>query len=168
MTDSPKTYVLYADTEDGFTGAWVIWRSLGDSAVYRCIPASIPEGARVYLIDVPVSDDLASRATTLDYFATSPDKSAARKVWESFHRTGPSDFLRYIEDAHLGRSTLPFAEEIGAWRQSYGRTFARWTELATSLGQHREIALLEGTAILRFLARTPEVALPMKPDQAEQ
>lgn len=165
--------VLYhKGCDDGFAGAWVARRKLGDEAKYigvvygEPIPETNPED-NVYIIDFSYPrDELIKLAehrgvVVLDHHKTAEqdlgdlpfatfdmEKSGAMLAWEYFFRTeSPPPVLRHIEDRDLWRFALSGTMEISSALRSYPQTFPQWDLLMWKTAH----LMGEGFAILRAI-----------------
>ena len=173
-----KTYVLYhGHCADGFGGAYAAWKRLRDGAEYVPVQygnpmPSLPDGARVYIIDFsyrrPEMLALKERCpdlTVLDHHKTAQaeldglefaifdmDKSGAMLAWEHFHPGRPAPALiRYVQDRDLWRWALPASREVSAALWSYPQDFWVWERLSVA-----KLAK-EGAAILRYMQQQTEM-----------
>jgi hypothetical protein len=169
--------VLYhANCPDGFGGAWSVWQSRGDAAIYLPVshgepPPDLPVDASVLMVDIayPREAALALRDRVrelvildhhksaqeelgdLDFARFDMDRSGAMLGWCYMHPDQePPPLIRYVQDRDLWRFELPNSREISAALASYPMDFAVWSSLdADDLAR-------EGTAILRFRNQTVE------------
>jgi len=151
------TVVLYhASCLDGFSGAWVAWKKLGDNAIYIPLHHNTPlpqevEGRNVYLIDFaytdqPTLDTLfkkAKKVVLIDHHITTKpilnqfeeysfdlNHSGAVLAWKYFYpqKTLPK-MLSYVEAIDLGRFNEINAKEADQSIKLYERDFEVWSNL---------------------------------------
>ena len=165
--------VLYhKGCDDGFAGAWVARRKLGDEAKYigvvygEPIPETNPED-NVFIIDFSYPrDELIKLAehrgvVVLDHHKTAEDnlgdlpfakfdmeKSGVTLAWDFFcPMQTPPMVLRHIEDRDLWRFALKGTMEVSSALRSYPQDFKVWDDLM----QSRDRLFDEGVTIERAI-----------------
>lgn len=153
--------IYHSNCADGFTGAWVVRKALGDSTPITFYPGKygdtnlpVVDGEDVLLVDFsykrPVLTELRDRAksiTILDHHKTAEadlkdlpgietvfdmNRSGARIAWDYFFPSvEPPQLLKHIEDRDLWRFALRSTREIQISVFSYPYEFAVWDHLMT-------------------------------------
>ena len=169
------THVLYhANCIDGFTGAWVARKVLGDGASYIPIyfgnsVEKLPPEAEAIMIDCAYSrEDILSlrgkikRLAVLDHHVTHmealeglPDtvfdmnKSGAMLAWNYFMpRTEAPLLVKYVQDRDLWSHKLPATKSISAYINGRIQDWGHWDELERELEERFTGCIDKGETIL--------------------
>jgi oligoribonuclease NrnB/cAMP/cGMP phosphodiesterase (DHH superfamily) len=168
-----KLCIYHGNCADGFSGAWVVRRALGETTnfypgVYQNAPPDV-SGRDVVLVDFsykrPVMEQLISTAKSvlvLDHHKTAAEdlqnlsgaevvfdmgRAGSKIAWDYYfpHEAAPPVLL-HVEDRDLWRFALPKTREIQANIFSYPYEFAIWDRLMAS---DPAVLAIEGEAIER-------------------
>lgn len=148
--------IYHGNCADGFAGAWVVRKALGESVdyyagVYQNPPPDVT-GRDVVLVDFSYKRDTmetiierAASVLVLDHHKTAAadlkdlqgakvvfdmERAGSMIAWDHyFPGEGPPNLLRHIEDRDLWRFAIPYTREIQANVFSYPYDFAVWDEL---------------------------------------
>lgn len=165
--------IYHGNCADGFTGAWVVRRALGEATefhagVYQTQPPDV-SGRDVVLVDFSykrqVMEKIVAEAHTvlvLDHHKTARDdltglpgvkmvfdmeRAGSKIAWDYyFSNEAPPPVLLHIEDRDLWRFALPRTREIQANIFSYPYDFAVWDRLMAS---DPAVLAIEGAPIER-------------------
>ena len=164
--------IYHGNCADGFTGAWVVRRALGDSeffpGVYMTPPPDVAD-KDVVLVDFsykrPIMEQIIASARSvlvLDHHKTAAedlrdlpgaevvfdmDRAGSRIAWDYyFPHEAPPPVLLHVEDRDLWRFSLPRTREIQANIFSYPYDFAIWDRL---MAADPAVLAVEGEAIER-------------------
>ena len=165
--------IYHGNCADGFTGAWVVRRALGEGVeyhpgIYQTSPPDVRE-KEVVLVDFSykraVMEKIVAEANSvlvLDHHKTAaadldglPDaevvfdmeRAGSRIAWDYyFPNEAPPPVLLHVEDRDLWRFSLPKTSEIQANIFSYPYDFAIWDRLLSS---DPAVLAVEGEAIER-------------------
>lgn len=164
--------IYHGNCADGFTGAWVVRRALGDAeffpGVYTTPPPDVAD-KDVVLVDFsykrPIMEQIIASARSvlvLDHHKTAAEdlhdlpgaevvfdmgRAGSRIAWDYyFPHEAPPPVLLHIEDRDLWRFSLPRTREIQANIFSYPYDFAIWDRLMAS---DPAVLAVEGEAIER-------------------
>ncbi len=167
-----KLCIYHGNCADGFTGAWVIRKALGDIEFHPGVynnPAPNVEGKDVVLVDFSYSFDVmkeivaaASSVLVLDHHKTAQEnlsslkgaevvfdmnRSGCRIAWDYyFPNQQPPKTLLHVEDRDLWLFNLPNTREVQSCIFSYEYDFENWDMLMSA----NPIALtVDGEAIER-------------------
>ncbi len=168
-----KLCIYHGNCADGFSGAWVVRRALGEATefhagVYQTTPPDVA-GRDVVLVDFsytrPVMEKIIAEARSvliLDHHKTARDdlanlpgaevvfdmeRAGSMIAWD-YYNAGkePPPVLRHVEDRDLWRFSLPKTREIQANIFSYPYDFAVWERL---MWADPAVLAVEGEAIER-------------------
>lgn len=169
---SAQLCIYHGNCADGFSGAWVVRRALGDIAfhpgVYQTPPPDVA-GKDVVLVDfsykravmeqiirsarsVLVLDHHKTAAADLDTLPGAEvvfdmERAGSRIAWDYyFPNEAPPPVLLHVEDRDLWRFALPKTREIQANIFSYPYEFAIWDRL---MATDPAVLAVEGEAIER-------------------
>lgn len=151
--------IYHGNCADGFTGAWVVRKALGEGVeyfpgVYQTQPPDV-RNRDVVLVDFSYKRsvmeqiiDEARSVLVLDHHKTAAedlkdlryaevvfdmDRAGSRIAWDFyFPNEAPPPVLLHVEDRDLWRFTLPKTREIQANIFSYPYDFAVWDRLMSS------------------------------------
>lgn len=164
--------IYHGNCADGFSGAWVVRRALGDiefyAGIYQTPPPDVT-GKDVVLVDFsykrPVMEQIIAVARSvivLDHHKTAADdldklpgakvvfdmeRAGSRIAWDYyFPSEAPPPVLLHVEDRDLWRFALPKTREIQANIFSYPYEFAVWDRL---MAADPAVLAIEGEAIER-------------------
>lgn len=164
-------YVLvHGNCFDGFGAAFCAWKKFGDGATYiacshgQPLPADIPEGSEVYMIDFSAKRDVMIewnekyKFTVIDHHKTAEEalrgldfahfdmtKSGALLAWEYFHPgVEVPELIAHVSDRDLWQFKLEGTAEVHASLLSYPFDFKVWDSLSVPLLK------AEGRALLRM------------------
>ncbi len=165
--------IYHGNCADGFSGAWVVRRALGNATefhagVYQSPPPDVRK-RHVVLVDFsykrPVMEKIVSEAQSvlvLDHHKTARDdlvnltgaqvifdmeRAGSKIAWDYyFPNEAPPPVLLHVEDRDLWRFALPKTREIQANIFSYPYDFAVWDRLMAS---DPVVLAVEGEAIER-------------------
>lgn len=164
--------IYHGNCADGFTGAWVVRRALGDAeffpGVYTTPPPDVAD-KDVVLVDFsykrPIMEQIIASARSvlvLDHHKTAAEdlrdlpgaevvfdmgRAGSRIAWDYyFPHEAPPPVLLHVEDRDLWRFSLPRTREIQANIFSYPYDFAIWDRLMAS---DPAVLAVEGEAIER-------------------
>lgn len=168
-----RVCIYHGNCADGFSGAWVIRKALGDEmefigGVYQTPPPDLT-GKDVILVDFsykrPVMEKIISEAKSvlvLDHHKTAAedlnnlkgaevvfdmDRAGSKIAWDYyFPNEAPPPVLLHVEDRDLWRFMLPKTREIQANIFSYPYEFDVWDKLMAS---DPSVLAVEGEAIER-------------------
>lgn len=165
--------IYHGNCADGFTGAWVVRRALGDAeffpGVYTTPPPPDVADKDVVLVDFsykrPIMEQIIASARSvlvLDHHKTAAEdlrdlpgaevvfdmgRAGSRIAWDYyFPHEAPPPVLLHVEDRDLWRFSLPRTREIQANIFSYPYDFAIWDRLMAS---DPAVLAVEGEAIER-------------------
>jgi oligoribonuclease NrnB/cAMP/cGMP phosphodiesterase (DHH superfamily) len=172
-TEISKLCIYHGNCADGFTGAWVVRKALGQNVdfvggVYQTPPPDVT-GKDVILVDFsykrPVMEQIVSQAKSvlvLDHHKTAEEdltglsgaevvfdmnRAGSHIAWDYyFPKEIPPPVLMHVEDRDLWRFTMPDTREIQANIFSYPYDFAIWDRLMAS---DPKVLAVEGKAIER-------------------
>lgn len=164
--------IYHGNCADGFTGAWVVRRALGDAVdfhagVYQAPPPDV-SGRDVVLVDFsykrPIMESIIASAASvivLDHHKTAEadlrginaevvfdmERAGSRIAWDYFFSgVAPPPVLLHVEDRDLWRFSLPKTREIQANIFSYPYEFDIWDRL---MAADPATLAVEGEAIER-------------------
>ena len=164
--------IYHGNCADGFTGAWVVRRALGNAeffpGVYMTQPPDVAD-RDVVLVDFsykrPIMEQIIASARSvlvLDHHKTAAedlcdlpgaevvfdmDRAGSRIAWDYyFPNEAPPPVLLHVEDRDLWRFSLPRTREIQANIFSYPYDFAVWDRL---MAADPAVLAVEGEAIER-------------------
>lgn len=165
--------IYHGNCADGFSGAWVVRRALGEATdfhagVYQTPPPDVA-GRDVVLVDFsykrPVMEKIIADARSvlvLDHHKTARDdltglpgaevvfdmeRAGSKIAWDYyFPSEAPPPVLLHVQDRDLWRFALPKTREIQANIFSYPYDFAVWDRLMAS---DPAVLAVEGEAIER-------------------
>lgn len=164
--------IYHGNCADGFTGAWVVRRALGEAdyfpGVYQTPPPDVA-GRDVVLVDFSykraVMEQIVNEAQSvlvLDHHKTAAEdldglryaevvfdmeRAGSRIAWDYyFPNQAPPPVLLHVEDRDLWRFALPKTREVQANIFSYPYDFGVWDRLMAS---DPALLAVEGEAIER-------------------
>lgn len=165
--------IYHGNCADGFSGAWVVRRALGDATdfhagVYQMPPPDVA-GRDVVLVDFsykrPIMEKIIAEASSvlvLDHHKTAAEdllgllgaevvfdmeRAGSKIAWDYyFPNEAPPPVLLHVEDRDLWRFALPKTREIQANIFSYPYEFPVWDRLMAS---DPAVLAIEGEAIER-------------------
>ena len=165
--------IYHGNCADGFSGAWVVRRALGDgvefhAGIYQTPPPDV-RGKNVVLVDFSYKRQAmekiiaeAESVLVLDHHKTAADdlknldgaevvfdmeRAGSKIAWDYYFPTEtPPPVLLHVEDRDLWRFALPKTREIQANIFSYHYDFAVWERLMNS---DPAVLAIEGEAIER-------------------
>lgn len=145
--------IYHGNCMDGFTGAWVIRKALGDTVefypgVYQADPPDVT-GRDVIFVDFsykrPVMEKILEQAASviiLDHHKSAiedlknlpfnfclfdTERSGAMLAWIYFFPgEEPPEFIRYVQDRDLWQWKLPHSKEVSAGMFTYPYEFSSW------------------------------------------
>ena len=150
-----KLCIYHGNCADGFSGAWVVRKALGDvsfhAGVYQNPPPDVI-GKDVVLVDFSYKRremenivDRAASVLVLDHHKTAEaaladlpgatvvfdmDRAGSMIAWDHyFPGEKPPELLNHIQDRDLWRFALPWTREIQATVFSYAYEFDIWDRL---------------------------------------
>ena len=177
--------VLYhADCPDGFSGAWIAQKKLGNKAEYIPVYYHLPpppglKNKEIYLIDFTFPSELIKKlikenkkVVIIDHHITSEERvklakeylfntnhSGAMLAWRYFYKNKPAPrLIKYIEDMDLWRFRLPYTAEIISFIEIFDFNFKNWDKLSRDLespAERKEI-IKQGKIIERYEDRVIE------------
>ena len=167
-----KLCIYHGNCADGFTGAWVVRRALGDVEFYAGVYQTPPPDCTdkdIILVDFsykrPVMEQIIAVARSvlvLNHHKTAAadldeltgatvvfdmERAGSRIAWDYyFPNEAPPPVLLHVEDRDLWRFSLPKTREIQANIFSYPYEFAIWDRL---MAADPAVLAVEGEAIER-------------------
>ncbi|RJQ32768.1 hypothetical protein C4572_00520 [Candidatus Parcubacteria bacterium] len=178
IMNKKKIAVFYHDDEDGFTGAWAVWKKLGDKAAYKAVRSGGEgdfdriHGKEIYFIDYsPVQKEAeklseANKIILIDHHISSREtaltlpgslhrlnNSGASLAWEYFHpKKKMPPIIKTVEDYDLWKFKLPFTRELMAGLSLLKKDFKNWEKFSKDMENKtkRKVLIDQGKSIIKY------------------